>query len=138
MTRFGFISSPTFVPSLTIQTKFKMEHRNEFMLVFRYEPSTDHQPTEAQMSEMHQQWGAFIGHIAIQEKLVGTYQLGTEGKQVLADQSVSDGIHIADKQTVGGNMIVKANTIHEAVAIAKGCPILSMGGTVEVRAIQLM
>ncbi len=115
-----------------------MVQKKEFMLVFRYEPQQNYQPTEAEMNEMHQQWGAFIGNIAIQEKLVSTHQLGFEGKQITADLSVSDGIYIADKQTLGGNMIVKANTMNEAVEMAKQCPILLMGGTVEVRNIQPM
>ena len=115
-----------------------MVQNNEFMLVFRYEPSNDYQPTAAEMNEMHQQWGAFIGNIAIQEKLVSTHQLGFEGKQIAADQSVTEGIYIANNQTLGGNMIVKANTIDEAVEMAKNCPILHMGGTVEVRSIQPM
>jgi hypothetical protein len=115
-----------------------MVQKNEFMLVFRYEPNSNFQPTEAEMNEMHQQWGAFIGNIAIQEKLVSTHQLGFEGKQVFADKSVSEGIYISEKQTLGGNMIVKASTIDEAVEMAKTCPILLMGGTVEVRSIQPM
>lgn len=115
-----------------------MVQTNEFMLVFRYEPNNNYQPTEAEMTEMHQQWGAFIGNIAIQEKLISTHQLGFEGKQILADKSVVEGIHLSDNKTLGGNMIVKANTMDEAVEIAKKCPILVMGGTVEVRAIQPM
>jgi hypothetical protein len=115
-----------------------MVQNNEFMFVFRFEPNNNYQPTEAEMNEMHQQWGAFIGNIAIQEKLVSTHQLGFEGKQISADKSVSEGIYISDKQTLGGNMIVKANTIDEAVEMAKNCPILLMGGMVEVRAIQPM
>ena len=115
-----------------------MVQHNEFMLVFRYEPSNDYQPTAAELNEMHQQWGAFIGNIAIQEKLVSTHQLGFEGKQIFADKSVTDGICIADSQTLSGNMIVKANAMDEAVEMAKNCPILLMGGTVEVRSIQPM
>lgn len=115
-----------------------MVQKKEFMLVFRYEPNYNYQPSETEMNEMHQQWGAFIGNIAIQEKLVSTHQLGFEGKQVFADQSVVNGINIAEKQTLGGNMIVKANSIDEAVEMAKNCPILLMGGNVEVRAIQPM
>jgi hypothetical protein len=111
---------------------------NEFMLLFRYEPNNNYQPTEADMAEMHQQWGAFFGNIAIQEKLVSTHQLGFEGKQIAADGTVTEGIYVADKQVVGGNMVVKAATIEEAVEMAKKCPILFMGGTVEVRAIQPM
>ncbi|MGL4596459.1 MAG: YciI family protein [Bacteroidia bacterium] len=115
-----------------------MVQKNEYMLLFRYEPSNDYQPTETELTEMHQQWGAFIGNIAIQEKLVSTHQLGFEGKQIFANQSINEGIYVSDKQTLGGNMIVKAITIDEAVGMAKNCPILLMGGSVEVRAIQSM
>jgi hypothetical protein len=115
-----------------------MEKKNEFMLVFRFEPNFNYQPSEAEITEMHQQWGAFIGNIAIQEKLVSTHQLGFEGKQVSTDKTVSEGVHISDNQTIAGNMIVAANTIDEAVQMAKECPILLMGGSVEVRAIQPM
>ncbi len=115
-----------------------MVHTKEFMLLFRYEPSTNHQPTEAEMQEMHQQWGAFIGNIAIQEKLVSTYQLGFEGAQINANNTTADGIYIAKKQTVAGNMVLKAKNLEGAIAIAKNCPILLMGGSVEVRSIQPM
>jgi hypothetical protein len=115
-----------------------MENKQEFMLLFRFEPSFDRQPTEAEMNEMHQQWGAFIGKIAIQEKLVSTHQLGFEGKQILANKSVVEGINVSENQTIAGNMIVKANNLNQAVEMAKDCPILHMGGNVEVRSITPM
>ena len=115
-----------------------MGQKKEFMLVFRYEPTAGYQPSEADLQQMHQQWGAFIGGIAIQEKLVSTHQLGMEGVQVFADQSVREGVYMSEKQTLAGNMILRAASIREAVEIAKGCPILHMGGAVEVRAIQPM
>ncbi len=115
-----------------------MVQKKEFMLVFRLEPNINYQPTEVELNEMHQQWGAFIGSIAIQEKLVSTHQLSFEGKQIFADKSVTEGIHVSDKQTLGGNMIITANSIDEAVEIAKNCPILLMGGGVEVRTIHAM
>lgn len=115
-----------------------MENKQEFMLLFRFEPSNDYQPAEAEMNEMHQQWGAFIGNIAIQEKLVSTHQLGFEGKQISADKSVLEGINISDNQTIAGNMIIKANGLDEAVEMAKDCPILHTGGSVEIRIITPM
>jgi hypothetical protein len=110
-----------------------MVQTNEFMLLFRFEPSNDYQPTAAELALMQQQWGAFIGQIAIKEKLVSTYQLGFEGQQITPDLSVSEGLYVASKQTVAGNMVVRASSLDEAVEMAKGCPILFMGGTVEVR-----
>jgi hypothetical protein len=112
-----------------------MEQKNEFMLVFKYEPNFDHQPTEAEMTEMHQQWGAFFGNIAGQGKLVSTHQLGYEGKQISSDKVVTDGIYMFDKQTLSGNMIITAESITEATELAKLCPIISMGGSIEVRSI---
>jgi hypothetical protein len=115
-----------------------MVQKNQFMLLFRYEPNSNYQPTAAQLAEMHQQWGAFIGNIAIQEKLVSTHQLGFEGVQIFSDKTEAEGIHMAENQTVGGTMVLYAATLQEATALAKDCPILLMGGTVEVRSIQPM
>ena len=110
-----------------------MEKKNEFMFLFRFEPSNDYQPTEADMAAQQQAWGAFIGNIAIQERLVSTHQLGFMGKQIFADNSITEGISVLANQTLGGNMVVSANDLDHAVEMAKGCPILQMGGTVEVR-----
>jgi hypothetical protein len=110
-----------------------MENSNEFMLLFRFEPDFNHQPTAEEMSQMHNQWGAYLGGLAIQEKLISTHQLGFEGAIVSADQSKTDGILIADNQTLGGNLVIKASSMEEAIEISKSCPILFMGGNVEIR-----
>ncbi|MGN6542080.1 MAG: YciI family protein [Ginsengibacter sp.] len=39
---------------------------------------------------------------------------------------------------MGGYTIVKADSLEEATELAKGCPGLSVGATVEVREIQQM
>jgi hypothetical protein len=115
-----------------------MKNSNEFMLVFRFDPSTDYNPSPAELEASHQAWGGFIGNIALQEKFVSTYQLGFEGLQISADKSTKEGIHVANSQTLGGNMIVRAHSLAEAAEMAKGCPILAMGGSVEVRSITPM
>ncbi|MCZ8197891.1 MAG: YciI family protein [Flavobacterium sp.] len=115
-----------------------METKKEFMLLFRFEPNFDYQPSQEEMNQMQQEWGAFFENLAGQGKLVSTYQLGFEGTKVAADKSIEHGIYVSDKQTLGGNLIVSVNTIDEATEIAKNCPILNMGGNVEVRSIQPM
>lgn len=113
-----------------------MVQKTEFMMLFRFEPNFTYQPSEAEMNQMHQQWGSFIGNIAIQEKLVSTHQLGFEGRQITPDKTTTEGIHVSEGKTIAGNMIVKAASIDEAVEMAKDCPILLMGGMVEIRSIQ--
>lgn len=114
-----------------------MTQLNEFMLIFRFEPSNE-EPTQEQLEEMGKLWGEFIGTIAMQGKLISTYQLGFEGKQLFADQSAKDGFYISEKQMIAGNMVLKAESLEVASELAKKCPILLMGGSVEVRSINAM
>ncbi|WP_375582805.1 YciI family protein [Cyclobacterium xiamenense] len=109
-----------------------MKNSKEFMLLFRYEPSNE-EPTQEQLQEMEKHWGEFIGGIAMQGNLVSTHQLGFEGKRISPDLTTEDGFHISDSQIIGGNMVLKAESIESATELAKKCPILFMGGTVEVR-----
>ena len=111
-----------------------MTQEKEFMLLFRFEP-TNEQSTPEQLQQMQKQWGEFIGTIAMQGKLVNTYQLGFEGNQIFADQTTKEGIQIAEGQTLSGNMVLKAESLEVATELAKKCPILIMGGSVEVRSL---
>lgn len=115
------------------QPTTQMTDLKKFMMIFRFDPQNDHQPTPEELAQQHQQWGAFIGNLAIAEKLVSTHQLGYNGKQLNADHSIKNGITISENQTLSGNMIVRAHTVDEVVEMAKACPILHMGGSVEVR-----
>ena len=114
-----------------------MTQKQEFMLLFRFELSNQ-QPTPEQLQEMGKQWGEFIGNIAMQGKLVSTYQLGFEGTKIFADQKTEEGFHIAEGQMIAGNMVLKAESMEVATELAKKCPILLIGGTVEVRSINPM
>ena len=102
-----------------------MTNAQEFMLIFRFEP-TNEQPTPEQLQEMQTQWGAFIGNIAMQGKLINTYQLGFEGMQIFADNTTQEGINISEKHTLGGNMVIKADSLEVATELGKKCPILLM------------
>lgn len=115
-----------------------MKAEQTFMMVFRYTPNPDYRPSAEEMAQMKEDWGSFIGNIALKEKLESTHQLGFEGKQIATDLTVSEGVLISENKMVSGNMIVKANSLEEAVEMAKNSPILKMGGTVEVRSIMPM
>lgn len=110
-----------------------MKAEQKFMMIFSYSPNSEYQPTKKEIEEIKQDWGSFIGNIAIKEKLESTHQLGFEGKQIATDLSIKEGMLLSQNKTISGNMIVKANSLDEAVEMAKDSPILKMGGTVEVR-----
>jgi hypothetical protein len=51
---------------------------------------------------------------------------------------ITNGPYVETKETVGGYTIIKANDLKEATELAKGCPIVTVGGSVEVRPIIMM
>ena len=51
---------------------------------------------------------------------------------------VTDGPYIEMKETIGGYSIVRAESLAEAAELAKDCPILLVGGNVEVRQLVAM
>ena len=50
-----------------------------------------------------------------------------------AQKVVTDGPFVEAKEVVGGFSIVQASSIDAAAELAKGCPVLLVGGEVEVR-----
>ena len=115
-----------------------MNQTQEYMLIFRFEPNNDYQPTAEEQAAQAASWGKFIGGIALQEKLVNVQQLGFDGHIIKADDTSSPSLYQVNNEIMGGNMVVKAASIEEAIALGKDCPILSAGGSVEVRSIMPM
>ncbi|MBC9797778.1 YciI family protein [Sinomicrobium weinanense] len=105
----------------------------EFALIFRLKDITDFKPSPEQMQE-RMNW---LGSIAAQNKLAGkgTTLLPVPGsaKTVKADKVVTDGPYTEIKEFISGFVVVKAETIDEAVEMAKENPIFKIGGNIEVR-----
>ncbi len=108
----------------------------EFALLFR-QPSYEHShlsPTE--LEAITKRWQEWVGGIAAQGKLVGSGpRLATEGKVLKAGGLVTDGPFVEIKERLGSFLIVRAESLEEATALAYGCPALDAGGSVEIRAI---
>jgi hypothetical protein len=105
----------------------------EFIMVFRNAPMGDFKPTPEQVQAVEKQWGDWFAGIAAQGKYGGGNRPGPEGKTVKPGNVVTDGPYAEVKEILMGVCIVKAESIEEAVEIAKGCPILQVGGNVELR-----
>jgi len=61
------------------------------------------------------------------------------GKVVKGNQkSVHDGPYAEAKDVVGGYTLIEAKDLAQAVELSKGCPILEVGGSVEVRPIRIL
>ena len=110
----------------------------EFMMIFRNEYNPSFKPSPEQMQASIKQWQDWIGGIAAQGKFLSTNRLGFEGKTLKPNHVISDGPYAEVKEIVGGYILVKANHIDEAMKLAEGCPILEIGGHVEVRNVMTM
>ena len=65
------------------------------------------------------------------------HPLEPAGKVVSGNKKlVTDGPFAEAKDIIGGFTLIEAKDIDQAAEIAKGCPILEVGGSVEVRPIQ--
>jgi len=94
--------------------------------------------TQAEMDAMTKRWMDWIGSIAAQNKLTdrGNRLDTTSGKVVRNPHVVTNGPYVEIKESIGGYSIVKAESYEAAVELAKDCPILTVGGNVEVREIK--
>ncbi|EEI93635.1 DGPF domain protein [Sphingobacterium spiritivorum ATCC 33300] len=105
----------------------------EFALIFRLKDISDFQPSPEQMQE-RMNW---LAGIAAQNKLVdkGNTLLPSTGsaKTVKSDNIVTDGPYTEIKEFISGYIVVKADSIDEAVAMAKSNPVFKIDGSIEVR-----
>ncbi len=106
----------------------------EFALIFRLKDMADFKPTPEQMQE-RMNW---LAGIASQNKLVdkGNTLLPVPGsaKTVRPGKVVTDGAYTEIKEFISGYIIIKADTIDEAVEMAKSNPIFDLaGGSIEIR-----
>jgi hypothetical protein len=108
-------------------------HMAKFLFVYRRGLGTD-KLTPEQMQQQMQKWQTWIGEGLQKGWLLDPGDgLTPEGRVVSAKKLVTDGPFVEAKEVVGGYSIVQADTIDVAAEIAKGCPVLLTGGSVEVR-----
>jgi len=105
----------------------------EFALIFRLKDIADFKPTPEQMQE-RMNW---LAGIASQNKLADKgntlLPFAENAKTVKPDNVVTDGAYTEIKEFISGYIVVRTETIDEAVEIAKANPVFEMGGSIEVR-----
>ncbi len=108
----------------------------EFALIMRHEDGSKIASPE-QMQVWMKQTMDWIGGIAAQNKFISGTGLLFDGARVVNSKKiVTNGPFGEIKETIGGFIIVKANSPDEAAEFAKGCPVLQgEGNTMEVRKI---
>lgn len=91
--------------------------------------------TPEQMQQVMQKWIGWMNDLQAKGVLKDRGRpLEPEGKIVRGkDKSVVDGPFAEAKDVIGGYSIVEAKDLAHAIELSMGCPILHVGGDVEVR-----
>ncbi len=110
-------------------------HTNGHLLVFRgaqwYQELS---PDEIQ--RVMSAWNDWFEGLKNEGKLIAGSPLENTGRIVSGKAAgIADGPFVESKESIGGYFLLTVDSLEEAVAIAKRCPALPHGLTVEVRPI---
>ncbi|MBS1623295.1 MAG: transcription initiation protein [Bacteroidetes bacterium] len=106
----------------------------EYLLLYRMDMTTIPARTEEQAAQTMQLWMDWIGGIAAKGQLVSRgSRLEASGRVLRSGNVITNGPYTDIKEVLGGYSLIKAAGYDEALELAGGCPVLQMGGSVEVR-----
>lgn len=109
---------------------------NEFTMIYRGAQDPDVEFSPEQMQGILQQWRDWMMSMAEHDQMANPgNRLSFEGAVLKPNNVITDGPYVEIKEMISGYTIIKAETLAEAIEIAKGCPVLKVGGSVEVRGI---
>ncbi|NML39851.1 transcription initiation protein [Chitinophaga sp. G-6-1-13] len=110
-----------------------------FLFLYRADFTLAAQRSPEEMQANTKKWMDWIGGIAAQNKLADRgNRLEQTGKVIRPNNVVTDGPFTEIKETLGGYTVIQANSLEEAAELAKGCPVLAVGGNVEIREISVL
>jgi hypothetical protein len=110
---------------------------SEFTYLFRGRQTA---ASPEQQQKHIEKWAAWFKELGSKGHISNPgHPLEASGKVVNRNQKiVKDGPYAEAKDVVGGFIVVEAKDLAHAVELSKGCPILEVGGSVEVRPVQVL
>ena len=106
----------------------------QYLLLFRNTEFDRRLPPE-EAGEVMGRWTAWVERLRADGTMVGGSPLHPEGRLVskAKGRPISDGPFAEAKEAIGGYFLLNVADLDEAAAIARQCPALDYGMTVEVR-----
>lgn len=107
-----------------------------YLLLFRNAGADTHAHLSAEQRDaLAKKWNDWFESLAAQGKVEHANPLGLGGRVVSgpAGERVTDGPYAEGKEIVGGYFYLRVRDLDEATAIARQCPGLAQGLTVEIR-----
>ena len=111
---------------------------SDYLFLFKGGRPSDSDLSPEEMQQHMQKWFTWIAALRDKGIYKGGEPLEDGGLIVQADQTVTDGPFPESKEMIGGYVMIEAGSTEEAAGIGKDCPVLSLGGTVEVREVMVL
>jgi hypothetical protein len=114
----------------------------QYMLLLHQAPNYNMDLPREKMLEMTKRYMTWAEGLGAKGKLAGGEKLTAGGVRHVKVKDgkpvVTDGPYAEAKDVVGGYMLIEAKDLQHAADLAKDCPILDVGGSVEVRPTQML
>jgi hypothetical protein len=109
---------------------------DEYMLLFRGQ-EWDRKLSPEELQRAMSKWTTWYDELSHQGKIKSAHPLAPGGRVISQKkgQPIADGPFPESKEAIGGYFLLQHSSLDEAVRIAKKCPLLEHGVTVEVRAV---
>lgn len=108
-----------------------------YMLIFRGGAVSRGDVSPAVLQAHLEKWYAWSDDLARQSRRNAGTPLANIGRAVRGhERIVTDGPYAESKDLVTGAMLIDADSLDDAVDVARGCPTYEFGGSVEVRPVQ--
>ncbi len=108
--------------------------KTNYLCIQRSQPGKSEAPSPSRMEEMYAKFNAWKE--TFQENIVDMGGKLSGGGKIVTSEGVTDGPFVEAKEVIGGYMIVSAESMEEAVEVARQSPGVAMpGSSVEIREI---
>ncbi len=108
--------------------------KQAYLCIQRSQPGKGEKPSPAQMEEMYTKFNAWKEKF--QENIVDMGGKLKGGGKIVTSEGATDGPFVEAKEVIGGYMIVSADSMEEAMEVARQSPGVAMpGSSVEIREI---
>jgi hypothetical protein len=113
---------------------------SDFVFLFRASDaeSRENMGTPERAQETMQVWLAWIRDLEAKGHLKSRGEPLDRVGKVVKNKTITDGPYVEGKDMVLGFLIIQARDLEQATELAKGCPMVQGGGSVEVRPVSAM
>jgi hypothetical protein len=105
-----------------------------YIILFREPDGRMNEHSQEELSNHREHWAQWLSKWQGEGRLSGGNSLTLEGRLITGDGStIVKTIHRVGTEIIGGFLLLKAQDLDEAAAIASSCPIYEAKGYAEVR-----